>query len=119
MRLWILTTGTVAAFQASLPALIGYARTTLGWCSIVIGVLGIILPVLPGVPFLIIGGQLIGQRDPYLRRARVYTRLALRHLAQSETPALRCIGRGARQAGRQTVLCRRRLGWSRVPRRGE
>lgn len=37
-----------------------YTRLGVGWFLIVLGVLGVILPVLPGIPFLLLGGWLLG-----------------------------------------------------------
>lgn len=106
---------SLAALSSSILCVLMYARTFLGWFSIVIGILGTILPVLPGVPFLIIGSQLIGHRDRRLRWLRVHARLAMRRLSCSESPILRYIGRSARQARLQTARYQRRLRWKAVP----
>jgi hypothetical protein len=75
----------------------------LGWSSIVIGVLGTILPVIPGLPFLFIGAHLIGHRDHRLRWARVHTRLAMRSASKSHIPLVRTAGQWARRSNYEVV----------------
>jgi hypothetical protein len=85
------------------PGLLLHLRLFLGWSSIVIGVLGTILPVIPGLPFLFIGAHLIGHRDRRLRWARVHTRLAIRRASQSRVPVVRTAGQWARRSNYEVV----------------
>jgi hypothetical protein len=59
---------------------------------ILLGVTGCILPIMPGLPFLIVGGRLLGPRDRLLRRAIVGGRRLLRRLRSSRQPLLRRAG---------------------------
>jgi len=43
-----------------------YLRFIAGWLSIVLGLIGILLPVLPGIPLLVLGSWLLGW-DEWLR----------------------------------------------------
>ncbi len=88
-------------------------RPLLGWLFLALGVLGIILPILQGVLFLLIGVALVGRRNRVIRRIRVAYRLSIRQLAHSRRPALRWIGQHARHAmfrllSKQHALRRRR-----------
>jgi hypothetical protein len=74
---------------SSLMALPSRARWLSGVCCIVLGVIGCILPVLPGLPFLVVGGRLLGRRDPLLRRLLTLSHHAMRRLRASSQPALR------------------------------
>ena len=56
-------------------------RPAIGWVCLVLGVLGVILPVLQGVLFLVIGAALVGPRHPLIRRVRAGYKLLLRRLA--------------------------------------
>jgi hypothetical protein len=95
--------GWIASAQAMTPGLLLHLRLFLGWSSIVIGVLGTILPIIPGLPFLFIGAHLIGHRDPRLRWARVHTRLAMRHASRSRLPLVRTAGQWARRSNYEVV----------------
>jgi hypothetical protein len=95
--------GWIASAQAMVPGLLLHMRLFLGWSSIVIGILGTILPIIPGLPFLLIGAHLIGRRDRRLRWARVHTRLAMRRAAQSQVPMVRTAGQWARRSNYEVV----------------
>jgi hypothetical protein len=86
-----------------------------GWSSIVLGVLGTIFPILPGLPFLFIGAHLIGRRDPRLRWARVHTKLVLRWMSRSRIPMLRHFGQWARQTNHQVEQYSRRWRAEKTP----
>lgn len=66
-------------------------RRLLGVGCLVLGVAGCILPILPGLPFLLVGGRLLGPRDPLLRRSIGVCHRILRRLRASGRPALRGI----------------------------
>ena len=84
----------VRALWRSWPVL----RPIIGWVCIIMGVLGIILPILQGIVFLVVGAALIGPRHWLIRKARVSYRLLLRGMARSPRPAVRWLGRRGRQA---------------------
>lgn len=72
-------------------------RPIIGWLCIGLGILGIILPILQGIIFLVIGAALIGTRHPLVRWTRVRYRQVLRACARSQHRLLRWIGiRGQR-----------------------
>jgi uncharacterized membrane protein YbaN (DUF454 family) len=49
-------------------------RTVSGTGLLVLGVIGVALPLVPGVPFLIVGTWLVGQDHPLVRRFRRWQR---------------------------------------------
>lgn len=111
MRLPMIDPQWIATAQALLPGVITQARMFLGWSSIVVGILGTVLPVIPGLPFLILGSHLLGHRDRRLRWARVHSKLVLRQLAGSRQPWLRFPARLAWQGQVQTRRKLRDLRW--------
>lgn len=61
------------AITVMLVKLRRYGRVGAGWFLIGLGVLGIILPLLPGIPFLFLGGWLLGwNRETWSRLLRWY-----------------------------------------------
>ena len=64
----------------------------MGWSAIVVGLLGIMLPILPGVIFFALGIILLGPHDPTLRRIAIGIRLLLRRWSQAEQQHVRRIG---------------------------
>lgn len=72
---------------------IGSLRRILGVCCLILGVLGCVLPIIPGWPFLIPAIVLLGRRDPWLRRSHLLLRRALRRLRRAEHPLLGGLGR--------------------------
>lgn len=87
------------------------ARLILGWAFIALGILGAILPVLPGMPFLIIGTLLLGRHSRLARRASVGGKRLLRRWAADERPAVRAAGRWALRTQRDTSCRLRRVTW--------
>jgi uncharacterized membrane protein YbaN (DUF454 family) len=45
-------------------------RTTVGMFLILVGLLGLLVPVMPGIPFLIAGVAMVGIEHPLLRPFR-------------------------------------------------
>jgi hypothetical protein len=62
-------------------------RVPLGWCCIGLVLLGMALPMMPGLALLVLGGALVGQRHPLLRRAQVCYRLLVRRWAALPLPS--------------------------------
>lgn len=87
------------------------ARLILGWAFIVVGILGVILPVLPGMPFLLIGSLLIGRRSRLLRQASVWGKRTLRRWAALDRPIVGAAGRWALRTQRDTSCQLRRITW--------
>jgi hypothetical protein len=84
-------------------------RQVLGWFFIFLGVLGLLLPVLQGVLFLVIGVALIGRRHWLLRRAAVLIKRSLRRWARVPTPVVGPLGRMALRAQHECSRQSRRL----------
>lgn len=88
-----------------------YLRLIIGCIFIVIGILGIILPVLPGTIWLIIATLLIGKRSRVLRRASIVGKRWLRAWAAHDQPLVRRLGRWSVAAQRDTSCRLRRVNW--------
>ncbi|MBA3471346.1 MAG: 2'-5' RNA ligase family protein [Herpetosiphonaceae bacterium] len=73
-------------------------RPIVGWLCIVLGILGIILPILQGIIFLVIGATLIGRHHPLIRWFRVRYKQLLRTWRRSPNRLLAWIGRRGEQA---------------------
>ena len=86
-------------------------RITLGWLCIVIGIAGLILPLLNGVIFLLLGIALVGRRNWLIRWVAVHVKILLRLCEAHPNRALAWIGRMARQGQQQISRQRRRLYW--------
>ncbi len=87
------------------------ARVILGCAFILLGILGVILPILPGMPWLIIGTLLIGRRSRLLRHVSVWGKLTLRRWAVLDRPIAGALGRWALQTQRDTSRRLRRIAW--------
>jgi hypothetical protein len=73
-------------------------RQVLGWFFILLGLLGLVLPVLQGVLFLVIGVALVGRRNPLIRRVRLIFKRFLRRWAAARSPLVGGAGRLALRA---------------------
>lgn len=60
------------------------------------------LPVLPGVPFLVVGIVVLGPHDPLLRRVAIAIRIVLRRWSQMRQRQLRWVGCFARERYNET-----------------
>jgi hypothetical protein len=79
-------------------------RRVAGWSAIGLGLLGIALPVMPGLIFLALGIVLLGPHDPMLRRITLSIRLLLRRWSQAEQRHIRQLGAFVRSRYRQQRL---------------
>jgi hypothetical protein len=73
-------------------------RQVLGWIFIVLGLLGLVLPLLQGVLFLVIGLALVGRRNWLLRRSTIVIKRFLRRWAAVRMPLVGPAGRIALRA---------------------
>ena len=87
------------------------ARQVLGWMCIFLGLLGLVLPVLQGIPLLVIGIALVGRRHLLIRWASVQLKLFLRRWAALQTPIVGPAGRLSLRAQQHISRQRRRLHW--------
>jgi len=86
-------------------------RLGLGWLSIGIGILGLVLPVLHGTFFLAIGIALVGRRHPTIRWWSVQIKLFLRKWARHKNPLLGRVGRQVLGVQQNFSRHRRRISW--------
>jgi hypothetical protein len=84
-------------------------RQVLGWMFILLGILGLVLPVLQGVLFLVIGVALVGRRNWLIRRSTVAVKRYLRRWARVEHRLIGALGRMALKAQRQCSRQSRQL----------
>ena len=84
-------------------------RQVLGWLFILLGLVGLVLPILQGVIFLVIGIALVGRRHPLIRYVSVYFKLFLRRWAAIQTPVIGPLGRMALRGQQEVSRQRRRL----------
>ncbi len=67
-------------------------RRLLGWSVLALGFIGVLIPILPGFPFVVLGVFLIGPHDPLLRRLGVLIHLLIRRWSQAKHPKVRQVG---------------------------
>lgn len=72
-------------------------RRVAGWSLICLALLGMALPVLPGLIFLVFGILVLGPHDPMLRRIAVAIRIVLRRWSQMRQRHMRRLGCFARE----------------------
>ena len=87
------------------------ARSIIGWVCIIIGVLGVIMPVIPGMPLLIPGIALVGRRTWLIRWSAVQIKRLLRRYAPLHIPLVGPVGRWALRAQHEVSRQRRRIAW--------
>jgi hypothetical protein len=105
-RLWL-------AWRRVWPVL----RQVLGWIFIALGIVGMVLPVLQGVLFLMIGIALVGRRNWLIRWCAVRIKLLLRRWAAHPHPLIGRSGRWSLRAQQRLSRQRRRMAWSWMERR--
>jgi hypothetical protein len=86
-------------------------KPVLGWLFIVIGLIGMPMPIVNGLIFLLIGLALVGPRNRLIRWSRVHLKLFLRQWAAHPAPLIGWIGRLARRSAQQISRQHRRLRW--------
>lgn len=92
-------------------------RQVLGWFFIALGIVGMVLPVLQGVLFLMLGIALVGRRNWLIRWCAVHIKLLLRRWADHPHPALGWPGRWSLRAQQRLSRQRRKLAMRRMERR--
>ncbi len=88
-----------------------FMRPIIGWCCILLGVLGLLLPVLQGGIFLALGVLLVGRRNRLIRWVAVHIKLLLRQWASHTQPLVRIVGKVMLAGQQQMSRQRRRLMW--------
>jgi hypothetical protein len=89
---------TRTSFHRSLAITWWLLRQVLGWFFILLGLIGLVLPVLQGVLFLVIGVALVGRRNWLIRRSRIVFKRFLRRWAAVQMPLVSATGRIALRA---------------------
>ncbi|NJN65401.1 MAG: hypothetical protein HC884_01150 [Chloroflexaceae bacterium] len=79
-----------------------WVRPAVGWGFILLGIVGLFLPVLQGLLFLAIGVSLVGRRSRALRWLTVQIKLLLRRWAALPTPLVGPVGRWLWKAWQRT-----------------
>ena len=85
-------TGQLTRRSPALPNLLPLARRSLGLFCLGLGIAGVLLPILPGWPFLMVSGRMLGSRDPMLRRMLLAGHRGMRRLRQAQRPLPRYLG---------------------------
>lgn len=92
-------------------------KPVLGWTLIVIGLIGMPMPIVNGLIFLVIGLALVGPRNRVVRWSRVHIKLLLNRWAALPTPIIGALGRLARRSAQEISRQHRRLRWWLMERR--
>lgn len=77
-------------------------RLTVGIVLIIIGILGVILPLLPATPFFLLATLVIGKQSRLMRHFSVWGKRRLRRLARHEHALVRRAGLLALRLQRET-----------------
>lgn len=94
-----------------------YMRPAIGWLLVVVGLSGLILPIIPGIPLMVVGTAMVGRRDRSLRWFAVHWKLMLKRWSLQPHPLLKRTGRWAWVAQMQLSRQMRRLAWWQMERR--
>lgn len=92
-------------------------KPVLGWLLIVIGLIGMPMPIMNGVIFLLLGIALVGNRNWLIRWSRVQIKLLLAYWAALPTPVVGFVGRLAQRSAQQISKQYRRMRWWQIERR--
>jgi hypothetical protein len=107
--MWL--TLTLATARAIILGIWFVLRPLLGWTFIVLGVIGMPLPIVNGLIFLVLGLALIGPRNKLIRWSRVHIKLLLARWAALPTPVVGPLGRFAQRSAQQVSRQHRRVRW--------
>ncbi|MCX6014624.1 MAG: hypothetical protein NT020_03400 [Chloroflexales bacterium] len=77
-------------------------RRIIGAVFLILGIIGLLMPILPGWPFLIPGIALLGSRDPWLRFIHLGILRLLKFIKNRQTPWIHRIGERLFEAYKQT-----------------
>lgn len=92
-------------------------RPVLGWLCIVLGIAGLVLPILQGTLLLALGIALVGRRNWLIRWVSVHSKLLLRQWAAAHSPVVAVPGQWLLKAQQHFSRQRRRLVWKQMERR--
>lgn len=106
-----------AAIRSALIWLWLICKPVLGWLFIVIGLIGMPMPIVNGLIFLVIGVALVGPRNRVIRWSRVHIKLLLYRWASMRRPLIGPAGRLALASAREISRQHRRLRWWWIDRR--
>lgn len=107
--MWLTVALTV--LRTALLALWFVLKPVLGWLLIVVGLIGMPMPIMNGVIFLVIGLALVGHRNRLIRWSRVQIKLLLAWWAALDTPLVGPLGRLARRSAQTISRQHRRMRW--------
>ncbi len=105
-----------AVLRAGLLAGWLFLKPAVGWFFIVVGLIGMPMPIVNGLIFLVIGITLVGHRNRQIRWSRVQIKLLLEFWANRKQPLLRWTGRLARRSAQEISRQHRRLRWWQIER---
>lgn len=88
-----------------------FFRPIIGWLCIGLGIAGLVLPILQGWFFLMVGSAILGRRNRQLRWFAVHTKLVLRYWANLPIPMLSTPGKWALRVQKEFSCKRRRFAW--------
>jgi hypothetical protein len=86
-------------------------KPILGWLLIIIGLIGMPMPIMNGVIFLVMGLALVGHRNRLIRWSRVQIKLLLEWWAALDTPLVGPLGRLAQRSAQTISRQHRRMRW--------
>ncbi len=93
MRLAMIMVVLLATLQVLVPYGWFMVRPVFGWLVITVGLIGCLFPIIPGIPLLIVGSAMVGQRNRVIRWTRVNGRRFFRSWATLRIPLIGTIGR--------------------------